>query len=69
MPINPLWGVVAVLAIFLGIGVIWQGLPGRAGWISRANNTKSYWILMGLMGAAILACTCAALTLPAPASY
>jgi hypothetical protein len=66
MVTNPLWGVVAVLAIFLAIGLIWKGLPGRAGWVSRAKMPKSYWVLMGLMSAAILACTCAALILPAP---
>jgi hypothetical protein len=69
MPINPLWGVVAVLAIFLAIGLIWKGLPGRAGWVSRAKKPKSYWVLMGLISAAILACTWAALTFPAPVNH
>jgi len=69
MPINPPWGIVAVLAIFLAIGVIWQGLPGRAGWTSRAKNPRSYWVLMGLMSATILAFTWTALTLPVPVSH
>jgi hypothetical protein len=69
MQINPLWAVVVVLAISLAIGVIWQGLPGRAGWVSRAKNPKSYWVLMGAIGAAILACAFAALTLPASGSH